>query len=216
MSFTLVASGVESATAVTTDDTDSVTPALGDIAFFGMHSTDDTVGHSCTGGGMTWTLVRLQAFITGSRVATFGYEAVSGTPSAGALTFSKTDSFTDMGWALVRPSGYDPTPTGNGNGTGSGNDITITITDGPWDGLLTYGYVSAVTTYTKDGDASWIELLDENAGTGGSQQIQYRLSDDSEVLIDPGSDPETIAGMCLKFTTAAAGWWRRAHQWRGL
>lgn len=197
MSFSLVDSGIKDGTG-TSDTTASGTWAVGDIAFFGMNSTSATGGESCTGGGLTWTKIRDQAYIAGDKVELVAYEATSGTPSAGVLTFSKTNSFTDMGWAVVRPSGHAYS-TDNGGGCDACNSYTLTL--GTADAWLVYSYVKDVTTFTKDGDSNWVELLDENSGSGGSQQIQYRLSDDTQVLADPGSDPSTIVAVAVGFTS---------------
>jgi hypothetical protein len=185
--------------------TNSITPAVGDIIVWGGNFSVGT-NPSVTGGGMTWTQVGSTIAATSQFCCAF--EATSGTPSAGTLTMTtSSDDFADAAYAVIRPTDLDsPAQVGSNTSTSDQDTLTVSITGSGFGGLLAWFYVSVgSSSWTQATDSGWTSLVDINSPTiTGAGQVQYRTSDDTEVIWD-GSVNKTVQGIVLSFASTAAG-----------
>jgi hypothetical protein len=201
--FTILDSGQFNSTVATSrDTTNAITPAVGDLCFFSGAVSVGT-GAALTGGGMSWTLVQLEAN-SDNFVAAF--RAVSGTPSSGVLTFSASDNFRDHAYAVIRPVDLDYVGVaGSNNSAGSSVDtLTIPLTTSSPAGLLAYcAAAGTVPTSWAVDPGGWAEILDAFEASGASHQVQERFSDDTEVICDAAINAR-ITGVCLEFDAAGS------------
>ena len=200
-SFTILDSEVTDHTAATSRAmTNSITPALGDLAFFGARNSLGTDA-ACSGAGMTWTLLELESNSQPAFVAVF--RATAGTPESGALTITSSDNFIDTTYAAVRPVDltYDSV-AGSGNTAGSAVDtLAVAITATTPAALLVYFSGGANNTWAED--TGWTETLDAAHASGIAHQLQERFSDDDEVIGNLSTNGN-MTGVVLMFTAAGA------------
>jgi hypothetical protein len=200
--FTILDSGALDHALVTSQDTtNAITPAIGDVAFFAGRVSVGTSA-ACPGGGMTWTLVQLQAAAGAQSVFVAAFRATAGTPSSGVLTFTSSDNWVDTTYAVVRPVDLVYTGVAGANDSG-GEDVdtlTIPLTTSSPAGLLAY-FMGHSTPATWAQDTGWTEILDANNPSGLSHNLQERFSDDTEV-IGNASFNMAITGVCLEFSAA--------------
>lgn len=201
--FTILDSGNLDTGVVTSQATsNSITPAVGDIVFWEAQSSVGTDA-ALSGGGLTWSLVHLEAPGT-EFVAVF--KAVSGTPSSGTLTFSSSDNFRDSGWAVVRPVDLDtPTVVGNNNSGASAVDtLTVTLTTSSPAAILAYFAGGANATWTADATNGFTEILDAGVANGLSQNLQEKFSNASQVVGDASANVRMVA-VALQFLASGGG-----------
>lgn len=181
----------------------AITPQIGDIVFIGSANGSNGADAALSGGGMTWTLLD-RIFSTGGTIGfVAAFRATSGTPSNGVLTFTASDTFADMTYAVVRPVDLGTVGVAGGeHSAGLGvATLTIPLTTNSPAGLLAYGLAGGVGTMAQD--TGWTEILDENVASGSTHQLMERFSDDSEVIIDAVEGNAVLLGICLEFAASA-------------
>jgi hypothetical protein len=198
--FARIASACLDHAAQASTDTESVTPAVGDVLFCGAGATSD-IEPTCVGGGLTWVLIH---FDVDTEDALWVFVAIAGTPEAEALTVAvSAGTMIDFTYALIRPTELSLVDVCGADNTGASQSDTLVValtTDEPA-GLLAYGrsYNTGVDNWAED--SGWTELAgtDQADASGNSHQVQYRLSDDSEIIFKPAFGDHGIMGVCLQF-----------------
>lgn len=180
-------------TAAGTRTTESATPQLGDFVACGMTNSVGT-DSALSGGGMTWTLRRLQA---GASAYIAVFEATSGTPAAGQLTHTTSDTGRDFCYVWVRPAANETYNAITGN---SASDVSVTVDlsglTATTAELIAFGH-QAVDGVTFTVDSGWTMIRDVQTDdpTANAEGIcaQYRASDDAEWICDPSGSGVTSA-----------------------
>jgi len=198
--FTILTSNALNAPVETSRATASVTPAVGDLAFWYLPNYAAAPTYQLTGADVTWTLLDSVVHDTDHVLAVF--RATAGGGTAGVQTFADTgsDDWLDPCWAIVRPT--DLTYVGvAGKGSGAAQ-ITITITSESPAALLCYYGRHVSNTFNTVTD--WTELLDTGVTGDSSEQLQWRDSDVASIesnVVGAGQ----MAGIVLDFSAAASG-----------
>ena len=212
-SFSEVTRGSNTGTGLSTADTASITPAVGDViavacyAFSNAPPATDRV--TVTGGGLTWTLINAPLLVYGIR-RFYVLRATAGTPSTGALTIDFTGSGGEtaevVAWGVVRP--VDLVFVGSDTETAADPAATLTntfTTTGTVAGILGFSGSNA-GNITWSVDAGYSQLFQQGTGqaSGGNIEAATKLADDTEFISTP-STTEHMASVVIWFAAAAGG-----------
>ena len=196
--------------------TESATPALGDLIWCCMNNSVGTDA-ALTGCGMAWTLRQL---IAGASSYGALFEATSGTPSAGQLTHTTSDTGRDYTYQWVRP-GSGLTYNTNANSSTSGASLTVDLAAlvGTVGELIAFGHqsVDGVTFAT---DSGWTKLgdvqTDDPVTAAEGSCSQYRTTDDSEWICDPSGSGIINAVVVELIAAPSSSTGKLAGQYVGL
>lgn len=199
--FTLVDSDCLDHALTLSQDTAAVATQPGDILFIGAAGTQ-FFGTTVAQAGATWEQIDFHTSSSGASCAAF---KSTGSAGSGAITITEdNNNFEDLCWSVVRPTdlGAASFAAKDNSGSSTVDTLTLDLSGASETVFLAYGY-TPTSGRTWATDSGWTELLDQNNASGGSHQIQYRLTDDAEVILDANLNVQTL-GWVVQFAAAAA------------
>lgn len=178
---TLLDSGEDNTTGVTSKSTSIVTPSAGAVLKLGimLRLAGGTDNPTVSGAGLTWTLVdvRVQSF---HRLLTF---RGTGTPSTGALTVARGGATTlsQMSWLLSQYLGADTAnPIVQNIGGTSASALTVNYPSAFLTGSAAVDFAANDNTTSRTVRSGWTELAAVNFAAGeGRLSHSYRLAGDT-------------------------------------